>query len=144
MIDHAALVRGHTIAGETCQIPGVGPVSVEWARSLLGTAFVTTIIKHGKDIHTVAHLGRHIPAELRTAMIVAGRECSVDGCSVRDHLELDHCQVDHAKHGPTPLWNLAWLCSVHHARKSKGWHLGPPDPTTGKRPLEPPTTVLAV
>ena len=77
-------------------------------------------------------------------MIVGGRECSVNGCSGREYLELDHCEVDFAKNGPTAVWNLAWLCSIHHSRKSKGWKLGRPDPATGKRPLEPPTTVLAV
>ena len=97
VIDHEALVRGHTIDGETCEIPGVGPVSVEWVRQLLGTAFVTAIIKKGKDITTVAHFGRHIPAELRTAMIVSGRECSIEGCSGREYLELDHCEIDHAQ-----------------------------------------------
>ncbi len=80
LVDHEALVRGHALDGETCEIPGVGPVSVEWVRKLLGTAFVTAIIKKGEDITTVAHFGRHIPAELRTAMIVSGRECSIEGC----------------------------------------------------------------
>ena len=61
VIDHEALVRGHTLDGEACEIPGVGPVSVEWVRELLGTAFVTAIVKKGKDITTVAHFGRHIP-----------------------------------------------------------------------------------
>jgi len=93
--------------------------------------------KKGKDISTVAHLGRHIPAELRTAMIVSGRECSIEGCTCRDYLELDHCEVDYGMGGPTAKWNLAWLCSAHHRRKTQGWHLGPPDPATGKRPLDP-------
>ena len=157
VIDHEALVRGHTIGGETCEIPGVGPVSVEWVRQLLGTAFVTAIIKKGKDITTVAHFGRHIPAELRTAMIVSGRECSIEGCSGREYLELDHCEIDYGHGGPTARFNLAWLCSIHHTRKTQGWTLGPPDPNTGKRKLtpppppapapargEPPTVVLAV
>ncbi len=141
LIDHEALVRGHTIAGERCEIPGVGPVSVEWARNLLGTAFVTAIINKGKDITTVAHLGRHIPAELRTAMIVSGRECSIGGCSGREYLELDHCETDHAKGGPTAWHNLAWLCSIHHTRKTQGWTLGPPHPVTRKRRLDPPPAV---
>jgi hypothetical protein len=141
VIDHEALVRGHTVDGETCEIPGVGPVSVEWVRELLGTAFVTAIVKKGKDITTVAHFGRHIPAELRTAMIVSGRECSIEGCSGREYLELDHCEVDYAKFGPTAWFNLAWLCSIHHTRKTQGWILGPPDPVTGKRRLEPPPAV---
>ncbi len=140
LVDHEALVRGHAVEGETCEIPGVGPVSVEWVRTLLGTAFVTAVIKKGKDITTVAHFGRHIPAELRTAMIVSGRECSIDGCTGREYLELDHCEVDHADGGPTARWNLTWLCSIHHTRKTQGWTLGPPDPDTGKRRLDPPPT----
>ena len=71
----SAACAGTRSPGETCEIPGVGPVNVEWVRELLGEAFVTAIIKKGKDITTVAHLGRHIPAELQTAMIVSGREC---------------------------------------------------------------------
>jgi hypothetical protein len=138
MIDHEALVRGQTIDGETCEIPGVGPVSVAWVRQLLGTAFVTAIVRKGKDITTVAHFGRHIPAELRTAMIVSGRECSIEGCSGREYLELDHCEIDHAKNGPTAWFNLAWLCSIHHTRKTQGWILGPPNPKTGKRRLDQP------
>jgi hypothetical protein len=138
VIDHEALVRGHAGPGETCEIPGVGPVNVEWVQALLGEAFVTAIMKNGKDITTVAHLGRHIPAELRTAMIASGRECSIEGCSGREYLELDHCEIDHAKGGPTAKWNLTWLCSIHHDRKTQGWILGPPDPVTGKRRLDPP------
>ena len=141
IIDHEALLRGNTIDGETCEIPGVGPVSVEWVREPLGTAFVTAIVKKGKDITTVAHFGRHIPAELRTAMIVSGRECSIEGCTGREYFELDHCEIDHAKNGPTARWNLGWLCSIHHTKKTQGWILGPPDPNTGKRRLDPPPTV---
>jgi hypothetical protein len=138
IVDHDALVRGNALGGETCEIPGVGPVNVEWVRELLGTAFVTAVVKKGKDITTVAHLGRHIPAELLTAMVVSGRECSVEGCHGREYLELDHCDVDYAQGGPTARWNLAWVCSIHHKRKTAGWTLGPPDPVTGKRRLDPP------
>jgi Domain of unknown function (DUF222) len=138
VIDHEALVRGHARGGETCEIAGVGPVDVDWVRELLGSAFVTAIVKKGRDITTVAHLGRHIPAELRTAMVVSGRECSVAGCHGREYLELDHCEIDYSHGGPTARWNLAWLCSIHHKRKSKGWILGQPHPDTGKRTLEPP------
>jgi hypothetical protein len=140
VIDHEALVRGRALEGETCAIPGVGPVNVEWVRELLGSAFVTAIVKKGRDITTVAHFGRHIPAELRTAMLVSGRECSVAGCNGREYLELDHCVIDYAKRGPTARWNLAWLCSIHHKRKTQGWILGEPHPGTGKRRLDPPGT----
>jgi hypothetical protein len=138
IVDHEALLRGNTVPGETCEIPGVGPVNVEWVRELLGEAFVTAIIKKGKDIATVAHFGRHIPAELQTALIVSGRECVVEGCSGREYLERDHSEIDHAKNGPTAWWNIEWECSIHHHRKTQGWILGPPDPVTGKRTLTPP------
>src|SRR5262249_61153576 len=84
VIDHAALVRGNTVDGERCEIPGVGPVNVGHVRDyVLGDAFLTAIIKKGRDITTVAHLGRHVPTEVRTAMIVAGRECDVEDCECR-------------------------------------------------------------
>ena len=57
-----------------------------------------------------------------------------------EYLELDHCEVDYAKGGPTAWWNLAWECSIHHLKKTQGWILGPPDPITGKRRLHPPPT----
>jgi hypothetical protein len=137
MIDHAALVRGNALPGERCEIPGVGPVNVEWVRSLLGESFVTAIVKKGRDITTVAHFGRHIPVHLRTAMIVGGRECSAEGCHNRGYLELDH-ERDFAKGGPAAWWNLDWYCSVDHDRKTRGWTLGPRNPYTGKRMLTPP------
>ncbi|MCU1456611.1 MAG: protein of unknown function endonuclease [Actinomycetia bacterium] len=138
VIDHAALVRGNTQPGERCDIPGVGPVSQAWVQQQLGTALLTLVVKKGKDITTVAHLGRHVPAEVRTALIVEGRECCVQDCHARGYLEIDHSEVDFAKGGPTAKWNLGFICSPDHTRKSKGWTLGPPDPQTGKRVLAPP------
>jgi hypothetical protein len=139
VVDHDALTRGEARAGETCEIPGVGPVDVEWVRERIGEAFVTAIVKHGLDVRTVAHFGRHIPAELQTALIVGGRECVVEGCSGRAYLEVDHSEIDFAEGGPTALWNLDWECWTHHRLKSQGWELGPPDPITGKRRLDPPS-----
>jgi HNH endonuclease len=138
LIDHGALVRGGAVDGEACEIPGVGPVDVGWVRQLLGSAFLTAVIKKGRDIRTVAHLGRHVPAEVMTALTVSGRECDVDGCHQRGYLERDHVH-DHARGGPTSFANLGWLCYRHHRKKSAGWRLGVRDPATGKRPLRPPT-----
>jgi len=139
VIDHAVLVRGNALPGERCEIPGVGPVNVEWVRSILGEAFVTAVIKKGRDITTVAHFGRHIPVHLRTAMIVGGRECSTEGCDNRGYLEIDHAEVDFAAGGPAAWWNVDWKCSICHDRKSRGWISGSRDPITGKRALRPPT-----
>ena len=137
VLDHGALVRGGAVDGEVCEIPGVGPVDIAWVRELLGTAFLTAVIKRGKDILTVAHLGRHVPAEVMTALIVSGRECDIEGCNHRGYLERDHVH-DHAKGGPTSFANLGWLCYAHHRLKSSGWLLGSPDPETRKRKLRQP------
>ncbi len=137
LIDHDALVAGHVGDGEVCEIPGVGPVDVSWVRSLLGSAFLTTVIRKGKDIRTVAHLGRHVPVEIQTALLVRGRECDVEGCYHRGYLERDHTQA-YAEGGATAFWNLRWLCYRHHRQKTDGWRFGPPDPITGKPKLHPP------
>ena len=137
VIDHGALMRGGPVEGERCEIPGVGPVDVAWVKELMGSAFLTAVIKNGKDITTVAHLGRHVPAEVMTALIVNGRECCVEGCYNRGYLELDH-RHEYAKGGPTSYENLGYFCSGDHDKKTKGWILGEPDPVTGKRSLTPP------
>jgi hypothetical protein len=137
VIDHGALMRGGAGAGEVCEIPGVGPVDVGWVRELIGSAFLTAVIKKGKDLLTVAHLGRHVPAEVQTALLVAGRECDIAGCHHRGYLERDHTR-EYAQGGPTAYWNLRWLCWVHHRLKSAGWVVGPPDPQTGKCALRAP------
>ncbi len=137
VVGHETLKRGELVPGEVCEIPGVGPVDVNWVRQQLGSAFLTAVIAKGKDILTVAHLGRHIPAELMTALLVGGRECDAEGCNHRGYLERDHVH-DHAKGGPTSYKNMCWLCYRHHRLKTSGWHLGPPDPGTHKRTLRPP------
>jgi hypothetical protein len=142
IIDHDALKRGDVFEGETCEIQGVGPVSVEWVRSLLGEAFLTAIVKKGTDIRTVAHFGRNVPELVQTALIVGGRECEAEDCEIHGYLERDHVQ-DFALGGETSLANLIWLCYFHHRLKSRGWILGPPDPITGKRKLFPPESQVA-
>lgn len=137
VISLEALLRGDAWPGERCEIPGVGPVSAEWVRSQLGAAFLTAIVADGTDIRTVAHFGRHINAKLRTALMVQGRVCDIEGCGARGYLEIDH-RHDHAKRGPTALHNLGWLCAHHHRLKSRGWILGPPGRASGKRVLIPP------
>jgi hypothetical protein len=113
VIDHGALMRGGPVEGEVCEIPGVGPVDVSWVKELMGSAFLSAVIKKGKDITTVAHLGRHVPAEVMTALIVNGRECCIEGCYNRGYLERDH-RWDYAKGGPTAFWNLGYFCSGDH------------------------------
>ena len=137
VVDHGLLTGTYDLEGAKCEIPGVGPVDVNWVRSILGDAFLTAVIQKGVDITTVAHLGRHVPAEIMTALIVRGRECDEEDCDHRGYLERDHVH-DFAKGGLTAFWNLIWLCYFHHRLKTSGWILGPPDTRTGKRKLRPP------
>jgi hypothetical protein len=121
-MDHSVLALGDALPGVKCEIPGVGPVNAKWARDLLGESFVTFVITKGKDITTVAHFGRHIPAELRTALVVSGRECDVERCHNRGYLEIDHSHPV-GKGGITSWQNLRWLCYLHHKRKTQGAEL---------------------
>jgi len=113
-------------------------VAAKWVQDLLGEAFVTVIVKNGKDITTVAHIGRHIRAELRTAMIASGRECSIEGCTGRDYLELDHCEVDFAEDGPHRLVEPRLVVLDPSPAKNPGLATRPARPVTGTRPLDPP------
>jgi hypothetical protein len=89
-IDHAALVRGHTEPGEVCEIVGSGPIPVAVASRLLDDAFLKAVVVDGTDVRTVSHLGRTIPARLRTAVEELHRECDLEGCHVSANLQIDH------------------------------------------------------
>ncbi|HWF23699.1 MAG TPA: hypothetical protein VG226_16210, partial [Acidimicrobiales bacterium] len=105
-VDLAALRRGQLEGGECCEIPGVGPVPIETARSVLGDAVLRLVITNGSDIATVSNLGRTIRAPLRTALIERDQTCVVPGCNVREGLEIDHRIIPVVEDGETALWNL--------------------------------------
>lgn len=89
-VDHTALVRGFTEEGEVCEVPGIGPIPVAAARRLADDAILKVLLTDGADIAAVAHLGRTIPARLRTALEARDPVCVVPGCDVRRGLEIDH------------------------------------------------------
>lgn len=150
-VDQSALERGRTAPGETCGIPGVGPVPVASARRLAADGVVKALAADGADIRSVAHLGRGIPARLRTALEARDPACVVPACDVRTALEIDHV-VPLSRGGTTALANLARLCRYHHAQKThRGWRLGggpgawtwtrsgpPPEPRTDTASRPPP------
>ncbi len=74
--DLDAYRRGHAHAGEVCQIQAGGPLPVERVRQLSEDAFIKIVLHDGVRISTVKHLGRHIPAELRTALDLGPRPAS--------------------------------------------------------------------
>jgi len=116
-VDIDALKRGRTEHGEICEIAGVGPIPVATATEYLGEAFLKLLVVDGVDIKTVVHMGRHIPAPLRTAVEERDRVCQVPTCDMSIGLEIDHI-VPFAEGGPASLENLVRLCKRHHLQKT--------------------------
>jgi hypothetical protein len=103
---------------------GGGPLPPSVVRGLAEDAFVKVVLHDGVRIDTVAHLGRHIRSELRTALELGpppdfdGVECAEAGCDRRYGLEWDH--VDPlANGGPTSFQNLRARCWPHHRAKTE-------------------------
>lgn len=113
-----AYERGWTERGEICEIEGTGPVPVGVARRLAADSILKAVVTDGVDVTRVAHLGRSIPAHLRTAVETRDSVCVIAGCEVDRHLEIDH-NVPHALGGPTSLANLARPCHYHHDLKTR-------------------------
>ena len=116
-IDIDALKRGHTEHGEVCEIAGVGPIPVATATAYLGEAFLKLLVMDGTDIRTIAHMGRAIPAKLRTGLEERDRVCQVPRCDMSIGLEIDHI-IPFAEGGPTTFENLVRLCKRHHLQKT--------------------------
>lgn len=139
-MDIEAFRRGHTNAGERCELAGVGPVPVAMVEHFVGRSRLELVVRNGVDIASVVSLGRTIPRALRTALQVRDGTCVVPGCDVRSPLEVDHV-IPFAQGGPTALHNLASLCPHHHDLKTyRGWTLSgvpgnwrflPPDASPG-------------
>lgn len=117
LIDLAALNRGSIEGDETCEIAGVGPVSVSAVRALLADAFLAVVIKDGIDIRHVTHLGRRVTATQRTALEVrSGGACEV--CGSRYLLDIDHNEGWTLTH-ETRLDDLSWFCWHCHGTKTR-------------------------
>ena len=119
-VDLAALRRGNLDPGEVCEIPGVGPVSLATARSVLGDSFLSLFITDGIDVQSILYVGRTVRVAIRRALEERDTCCVVPGCGATRFLQIDHWQVDYADDGPTELWNLCRLCPHHHRLKTKG------------------------
>jgi hypothetical protein len=131
-IDHTALARGHTVAGETCDVVGVGPISVETAKGLMHNAFLAAVILDGNDVVNVAHLGRGLNAYQRTAVEAIGLRCSNQKCNKTVALEIDHREPWTIKE-ETKLDNQDPLCpGCHRLKTHRGYRL---EPGTGRRRL---------
>lgn len=117
--DAAALERGWTVPGESCDIEGVGPIPVEIARSYAAEAFWAVVARDGEDVRRVSHLGRQVTARQRTALEARDRCCVVPGCGQTFGLQIDHVADWHLTHR-TELDRLARVCWHHHGLKTRG------------------------
>jgi len=117
VVDYDALMRGHTVAGEQCEIPGIGPIPVTLARQLSEDAILKVLLTKGVDVVAVAHAGYTVPAHLRTALDIRDPKCIVPRCDVRRNLERDHRNT-YSRTRVTKLDDLAHLCKWHHHQKT--------------------------
>lgn len=91
-------------------------------RDLIDDAFVKAVTHDGVRIDTVVHYGRHISAEVRSALELGdppgfeGAVC-VD-CGRRYRLEWDHLDPV-ANNGPTSFENLKGRCWPCHRAKTE-------------------------
>ena len=124
VVDLRAWRRGEAEGDEVCHIVGGGPIPVRVARELAVDAFFKAVIHDGENILTVAHFGRRMPAELRSALDLGsppafeGLTCCEEGCGRKHGLEWDHVDPV-ANHGMTRYSNLLARCSPHHAQKTE-------------------------
>ena len=122
LVEHAAMLRGHTEAGEVCEIAGLGPVPVAVVKEWEADAYLRLIVTDGIDVKAISRRSRHIDRNQDAALKARDRSCIIEGCDVTWRLERDH-HVPFAQGGPTAVDNLGRMCGLHHARKSKGWRL---------------------
>ncbi|MHB8681090.1 MAG: HNH endonuclease signature motif containing protein [Acidimicrobiales bacterium] len=118
IVNAESLRRGFLLPDEVCEIPGVGPVSLEAAESLLGEGTVKRMVKDGVDVLSVLHDGRAVPSHLVSALEIRDPRCVVPECNNSLALEVDHYVIPFSQGGPTELWNLARLCRFHHRLKT--------------------------
>lgn len=90
--------------------------------AMLAGAFIKIVLTDGVDVTRVSHLGRHIPAELKTAIMERdGYRCV--HCGSTHRLQIHHYQVDVGNQGPTAYWNLATLCKYSHDLVTYGGYI---------------------
>ena len=109
-VDAARLAGGDGM----CESTSTGAVPVDEAiGAILAGAFTRVVLVDGVDITKVAHVGRHIPALLKTAVMERDGYACVH-CGSTTCLETHHYRVEFAQGGETAYWNLVTLCSRCH------------------------------
>jgi len=140
-VDLPALLAGHTSPGEVCEIPGVGPVPVDHARTALSHGLLEVVITDGVDVRTGVTKTRHVPEALKVAIAERDERCKVRACDRTHHLERHHTEP-FAEHRRTSYEVLGMLCGAHHDlvtyhrheivdHRDGTWSLRPPDEIAG-------------
>ena len=136
-LDLSALVRGRTEPGETCEIAGLGPISVATAREMLSESIVKLVLTKGVEVRSVTHLGRGPTIAQKIALPWEQPLCAREGCGNRARIEYDHSYgYEYAVTQHTRLDETKPLCDPDHDLKTlDGWALleGP-----GVQPMVPP------
>lgn len=128
----ALTLLGHST--EPATLAGYGPIDIDTARALAGTA--TSFIRVLTDpvTGTVLDIDRRayrIPADLKRWLRIQHPTCVFPGC----HKPSDRCDIDHRKRwsdgGTTSADNTAPLCERHHVLKDETRWQNHRDPGTG-------------
>lgn len=124
LVSYEVAQRGWTDVreGETCKIPGVGPVSPRVAKEIAQDAFINAVVCDGKNLMQWKRWSRDIPVEIRVALEL-GDAPNFDGvkcvdCGNRFRTEFDHVEP-RSKNGPTSKPNLDPRCWPCHQEKTK-------------------------
>jgi hypothetical protein len=127
VVDLNAYRRGHATPDEACHIIGGSRVTVETVKRWIAEydPFIKAVLHDGVEIKMVKHFGRHISAELRSALnlgtppLFTGPVCNCEAeCGRRRGLQWDHIDPV-ANDGPTSYENLQPLSHRDHKEKTK-------------------------
>lgn len=137
-IDFDTLLRGYPLDGETCDVPGYGPIPVSLVHDLIRSdqAKLACVLTKHRGVAGVYLDRRHPNAYQETALDWLYPTCAAKGCNVRRGMQADH-RDDWSRTHYTALDLLDYLCYFHHGKKTKeGWGLVS---GMGKRDFVPPT-----
>ena len=138
-VDLTTILRGHAIAGETCEIDGLGPCPWPPSARWFPQAAIDLIITKGVNVFNVTHFGRNVNARQEIILDWLGEQCPRLGCGATRNLQIDH-RVEWSKIHITEIANLDKLCIPDHNRKTR--QAGPSSrhrPPHGPPPITPTT-----
>ena len=112
--DGAFILKGRmTVANGALVMAALKPFQDEIFKAARKSGEYATPEAYAAD----AHMGRHIPGPLRTAVEERDRVCQVPTCDVTLGLEIDHIKP-FSEGGAASYENLVRLCKRHHLQKT--------------------------